>query len=114
MIKHPQQKVCEKYGVPYCPAEPSSKLGVADNVTQALLPINGLRHPETHLTNGWYIWAGETFSTEPDFFKPLHIEHIQEWCPLAERFLALPPGYRFLVSLDYEDVWFDRSLLDIV
>jgi hypothetical protein len=28
-------------------------------------------------------------------------------------YLALPPGWRFLIAPDYEDVWFDESLLHI-
>jgi hypothetical protein len=29
------------------------------------------------------------------------------------RFLGLPPGWRFLVAGDYEDVWEEQSLLDV-
>ena len=32
--------------------------------------------------------------------------------PDVLRFLALPPGGRFLVAGDYEDVWEDTSLLE--
>ena len=28
-------------------------------------------------------------------------------------YLALPPGWRFLLAPDYQDVWFDESLLDV-
>jgi hypothetical protein len=48
-----------------------------------------------------------------DFFLPLHASHIGEWCPLVEKFLGLPPGFRFLVTPDYADVWFDEALLRI-
>lgn len=88
-------------------------MGIALNVRDGLLPINRLRHPPKKDTNGWYIWAGEVLSDEGDFFKPLHIEHILDWCPQAEKFLALPPGWRFLITDDYEDVWFDETLLII-
>ncbi|MBD9437645.1 hypothetical protein IB223_16230 [Pseudoxanthomonas sp. PXM03] len=98
-------------------AEPSpptlgSKLGLAvGSLTTG--PIHGLRHPTSDEANGWYIWCGE-LSEADDFFSPLHVEHLAEYLPAAIEYLALPPGYRFLVDgADYEDVWFDASLLEV-
>jgi hypothetical protein len=92
---------------------PQSKVGIALNVKSGQLPINGLRHPVEGDSSGWYIWAGEELDSSPDFFKPLHVEHLHEWCPDAEKYLSLPPGWRFLIAGDYEDVWFDKSLLNV-
>src|SRR6266567_6634911 len=64
-------------------------------------------------TSGWYIWAGEQLSDDPDFFVPLHVEHLAMSCPAAIPYLALPPGWRFLVAPGYEDVWPDQSLLQV-
>ena len=87
-----------------------SKLGIALK-TIGKEPINGLRHKEENGTNGWYIWCGEKLSNDPDFFSPLHVEHIAEYLPLIIEYLALPPGYRFLTDgINYEDVWFDGEL----
>jgi hypothetical protein len=108
-----QMQICGRYEAKFDPATPNSKLGIALNVHEGLSPINGLRHPPINDTNGWYIWAGETLSTANDFFQPLHIEHIANWCPQIVKFLALPPGWRFLIAGDYEDVWFDKSLLQL-
>jgi hypothetical protein len=44
---------------------------------------------------------------------PLHVTHLQEWCPDAVRYLGLPPGWRFLTAKGYEDVWFDPDLLKV-
>lgn len=77
-----------------------------------LQPINGLRHLPEGDTTGWYIWAGEKMESDDDFFKPLHVEHLLDWCPDIKKYLGLPPGWRFLVAGDYEDVWYDESLLD--
>jgi hypothetical protein len=44
-------------------------------------PLNGLRHPPTADTTGWYIWAGSDFSEADDFFQPLHVQHLADWCP---------------------------------
>ena len=74
-------------------------------------PINGLRHEPVGDTNGWYIWAGPELSQDPDFFTPLHVHHLGEWCPQVLPYLALPPGSRFLIAEGYEDVWHDEALL---
>jgi len=50
---------------------------------------------------------------DPDFFVPLHVEHLDEWCPGAVKYLGLAPGWRFLFAEGYEDVWEDTELLDI-
>lgn len=106
-----QQRVCARYGVEFTPPSSQLKVGIARNVREGILPLNGLRHPPVGDTSGWYIWAGEEPSADPDFFVPLHIEHLPEWCPLVIPYLGLPPGWRFLVTDDYEDVWEDSSLL---
>ena|ERR1035441_3420738 len=108
-----QKGICEKYGTPFSPVSPELKVGIAQNVKAGLKPLNGLRHPPEGDTSGWYIWAGETLSTDPAFFVPVHIEHLAEWCPEALKYLGLPPGWRFLTAGDYEDVWEDKSLLDV-
>lgn len=112
-IEEIQRALCTDRGADFVPAPAESKLGIARNVREAVFPINGLRHPPVQDTNGWYIWAGEKLSGADDFFFPLHASHIGEWCPLVEKFLGLPPGFRFLVTPDYADVWFDEALLRI-
>lgn len=108
-----QQEVCNRYGADFVAAPPELKVGIARNVREGVLPINGLRHPPAGDTTGWYIWAGEELSDDPDFFVPLHVEHLGDWCPAVVRFLGLPPGWRFLVADEHEDVWEDPSLLNV-
>lgn len=108
-----QRDTCDRYEVEFVPAPRHLKVGIARNVREGILPINGLRHLPAGDTTGWYIWAGEELSDDPNFFVPLHVEHLVEWCPDALRFLGLPPGWRFLVAGEYEDVWEDASLLDV-
>ncbi|MCA9608752.1 MAG: hypothetical protein KC619_24280 [Myxococcales bacterium] len=85
-------------------------VGIARNVREGLLPINGLRIRPGGQTCGWYIWAGEEMSQADDFFVPLHVAHLDEWCPEVLPYLELPPGWRFLIAPGYEDVWFDPDL----
>jgi hypothetical protein len=108
-----QKLICEKYGSPFCASPLFLKVGISKNVRDGTWPINGLRHPLEGDTTGWYIWAGEEFSTHPDFFTPLHVEHLKDWCPIVLKYMGLAPGWRFLIADGYEDVWQDITLLDI-
>jgi hypothetical protein len=108
-----QETVCRRHGL-HCESPGAElKVGIARNVRDGIVPINGLRHRPVGDTSGWYIWAGEGEPSEdPEFFVPLHVAHMSEWCPDAVRFLGLPPGCRFLIAGDHEDVWQDPTLLD--
>ena len=108
-----QEALCSKYRVDGLGAPGDLKGGVARNVREGIEPINGLRHFPEGDTTGWYIWAGEDYSEDPDFFLPLHVSHLHEWCPEVMKFLALPPGWRFLKAGEYEDVWYDPDLLAV-
>lgn len=105
-----QEDVCRRFSISSVPCPPHSKVGIALNVRSKLLPINGLRLKAEGDTTGWYIWAGSEISQDPDFFLPLHVEHLIEWCPLVIPYLLLPIGWRFQIAPDYEDVWFDEEL----
>jgi hypothetical protein len=109
-ISDSQNKVCKKHNVAPTPSPYDSVCGVENLVLNNQYPIHGLRHPLEGQTNGWYLWSGD-YKTDEDFFKPVHVKHLVEQCPDVEKFLALPPGWRFLIDSDYVDVWFDGSLL---
>lgn len=113
MMSEEQLKICEKFGASPLEPRPHSKAGVAANVTRSAVPVNGLRHPPEGDASGWYLWAGEELSSDPEFFRPVHIEHLNEMRPEVVKYLALPPGWRFLIAGDYEDVWYDESLLNV-
>jgi hypothetical protein len=108
-----QKIMCAKLDVDFYPSPLNFKVGISLNMKEkGLFPLNGLRHPPIGDTTGWYFWAGEEMSDNPDFFSPLHVEHLKEWCPSVIKFLGLPPGFRFLIGKDkYEDIWKDESLL---
>ncbi|MHA3789131.1 immunity protein Imm33 domain-containing protein [Flavobacterium hauense] len=105
--------ICDKYNCEYLPLEENSIIGISRSVKEGLMPIHGLRHPIERNTSGWHIWSGD-YSENPNFFEPMHAYHLKEICPYIIKYLGLPPGYRFLITDDgYEDVWEDKSLLDI-
>ena len=114
LVVHEQKELCLKYGADFLISPLHHKIGISLNVKQGIMPVNGLRHPASGDTSGWYIWSGEEFSEDPQFFQPLHIEHINYWCPIILKYLGLAPGWRFLIANDgYEDVWKDDSLLNV-
>jgi hypothetical protein len=114
-IINKQKSICKKYGASYLEAPLDLKIGISENVKKGVEPIHGMRHFPQGGTTGWYIWAGD-YSDAPDFFKPLHINHLEEWNNHVIPFLGLEPGYRFLIAErgNYVDVWEDLSLLDVV
>ena len=108
-MSNDQRKVCERFGAKYTPPEASQKVGISlaslENV-----PLHAVRLPPENGTCGWYIYGGE-YSTDVNFYQPLHVAHLVERCPMIVPYLALPPGWRVLLAPDYEDVWFDGELL---
>jgi hypothetical protein len=112
-IQEEQRALCIRLGAKFAPASASSTLGISLNVRTDLLPLNGLRHPPANGSNGWFIWAGDVLEPREDFFVPLHLQHVGDWRREALKFLALPPGWRFLVADAHEDVWFDATLLEV-
>lgn len=107
-----QRQLCEEHGATFTAAPSHLKVGVALQ-TLHLQPLNGLRHAPEGDTTGWYLYGGEDEIPQDDeqFFQPLHVAHLEERCPQALPFLGLPPGYRFLLSGDTIDVWFDPQVL---
>jgi len=107
-----QAALCAKHAASGLAALPDQKVGLARDFSRQVLPLNGLRHPPEAGTTGWFIWSGEELSQSPDFFMPVHVAHLDALAPEVVPFLALPPGWRFLIAGEYEDVWFDPSLID--
>ncbi len=107
-----QEKICSQNGVELYPALSNQMIGVSDNFGDKSLTNHGLRHAPEKGTCGWYLWSGD-YSQADDFFKPMHVSHMESKFPNLVKFLGLPPGWRFLVGDDHEDIWFDASLLDL-
>jgi hypothetical protein len=105
-----QREVCQKYNSPLVQSDAHDILGFASR-TVGLVPMNGLRHPATASTTGWYLWFGEEFSEASDFFEPIHVSHVYEQYPETKALLGLAPGFRFLSAGTHLDVWFDEHLL---
>lgn len=107
-----QKEMCIKHGaIPY-PCHDNDLMNIAKE-TIGQLPINGLRRSASAGHCGWSIWCGAEQPTDnTHFFSELPASNIQRSLAEAYRFLALPPGYRFLIAGAYTKVWFDAALLE--
>jgi len=100
--------VCRDRGADCLPPELGSMVGIALH-TLDRLPIHGVRLPPTETTCGWYIHGGES-SDADDFYRPLCVEHLAEYCAFVLPLLALPPGWRFMADGEgFRDVWQDAD-----
>jgi hypothetical protein len=106
-----QRAICTQYGADFLEAPRNSKVGIAIGTLDGRQPLNALRHRPEGSTSGWYIWAGEEWSNAPDFFVPLHVGHLDRYCPDLLPFLGLGAGWRVLLAPGHTDVWFDSALL---
>ena len=105
-----QKGVCRQYGAEFVAAPVGMKVGISAAALRGEQPLHGLRHAPMGDTTGWYIWSG-AYSDDPDFFQPLHVEHLSDACPASIKFLGLAPGWRFLFADGHEDAWYDENLL---
>jgi hypothetical protein len=110
-----QQKICKKNGLDWNPVDREMMVAINNSLLKITNPINGLRHPEQGKIDGWYLWSGLEIPQENNnFFSPVCVDHLVDMKPIVLKYLGLPPGWRFQIDdQGYEDVWFDKTLLDI-
>jgi hypothetical protein len=108
-----QRRICRRYATDFVECLPDSKIGIARNARPGIWPLNGLRHPPEGGTSGWYVWAGDALSLDPDFFQSHRVSQVSELLPPIVPYLALPPGWRFVLAENHEDVWYDPELLQV-
>jgi hypothetical protein len=106
-----QRRTCRRYATDFVKSAADSRIGIARNARAGTWPLNGLRHRPEGNSCGWYVWAGETLSTDPDFFEPHYVSHLPALLPPVLPYLGLPPGWRFLLGENHEDAWYDPELL---
>lgn len=106
-----QRALCERFGAAFVPLADGAVVGRGRRGEGPI--VNGLRHPTTDGSTGWYLWRGEELPGDDDYFEPVCVDHLLNELPQAGDYLGLEPGSRFLLAPNYEDVWFDRTLLDV-
>ena len=77
------------------------------------IPIYGVRRVRAGGTCGWCFWGGDR-SDADDFFSPVHVDHIDDIIPSVLPYLALAPGFKFIIDKNgYEDVWYEPEEIKI-
>ena len=84
-----QKEACKKFGANFLQCAEFLKIGISKDFDPRQFPINGLRHPPSGDTTGWYIWSGEKYSEELDFFVPLHAKHLHDRCPSIVKYWSM-------------------------
>lgn len=99
-----QKRMCAKHRAPFFECSDADRAGIA-LVSLKIDPIYGARERNEDGTTSWYVWGGPC-SSAVDFFQPICAGHIRELLPEALPYLALPPGYKFIIDRNgFEDVW---------
>ena len=113
-----QAEVCERFAVR--PERPwaFSRCVVGRSVAPGTWPLFGFRArpvPERH-DCGWNIWAGHRDmrgAAEADGFEVVDVADVRTRNENASRYLALPPGWGFVLGADGdEDVYQDLDALE--
>ena len=108
-----QRETCRRFATDFLTSDGASKAGVSLDALNGKVPLHGMREPPEGSLSGWFLFAGPGEPSEDeDFYQPVHMSHFPDLFPGILRYLGLPPGWRFLVAPDYEDVWFDKNLLE--
>ena len=106
-----QKVICKKYKTDFVECSAELKCGVALQ-TIGKQPIYGVRYPIENGTTGWYIYCGE-YSSDDNFYQPVHTIHLNDELPDVLPYLGLPPGWSFIIDdKGYEDVWFDPQFIN--
>jgi hypothetical protein len=106
-----QRRTCRLYAADFVESAPDSGIRISADARPGAWPLNGLRYLPDGGGSGWYIWSGETLSPDPDFFEEHRVSDISALLPAILPYVGLPPGWRFLLAEDHEDVWYDAALL---
>ena len=97
-----KKKICGQYSSDFVLPDPGAKIGIAID-TLTTMPITGVRRTPENGTDGWYIWGGD-YSPAVEFYQSLHLSHIGEVAPQVVPYLALAPGFKFIIDNEgYED-----------
>jgi len=105
-----QTDVCKRFDASVTAVERNDIVCVA-LATLGETPLYGMRLLPIEGTTGWFFYAGEG-SDDEDFYQPLLVSDLITLLPEVWQFLALPPGFQFILDdRGVADVWRDASLL---
>jgi hypothetical protein len=111
-----QAEVCARYNVrPHRPTpSPLVRCVIARSLTDGAWPVYGARgHPDPERADcGWTIWCDELDMSDAARLEVVALPEVWDRNRSAWNYLALPPGWAFVIGPDgHEDVYEDPELL---
>ena len=102
-----QHLVCHQYGAEFKPPRPDKLTVISQGVLEGL-PVQGVRYPAPDHMSGWWITTDQ-YDGDINSLKNHHTYHVTAARPDLARYLALPEGFRFDLSVK-QDVWLDEKV----
>jgi hypothetical protein len=102
-----QQAICQQHGAEFKPPRPDKLTVISKGVLEGL-PVQGVRYPSPDPMSGWWITTGQ-YDGDANSLKREHTYHVTAARPDLAKYLALPEGFRFDLSVK-EDVWLDEKV----
>jgi hypothetical protein len=103
-----QKSTCRDYDLPE--VEPEGMVAVALD-TLGKFPICGecVVKEDDWEKISWYFYCGD-YSEKKDFYRPIHIEHLNDILPDALKFLRMPYGSGFVINSNGdEEIWIAKD-----
>jgi hypothetical protein len=105
-----QSEVCRELDTEFMPPYLDQKVASSVGVLEGELPVSGVRYEAPSHMSGWYLTT-ESYSGDVRDLRVDHLYHLTSRRPDVVRFLALPPGHRFEISVRGGRAYFDPEVL---
>lgn len=102
-----QHLICQQYGAEFKPPRPDKLTVISKGVLEGL-PVQGVRYPSPDHMSGWWITTDQ-YDGDINSLKNQHTYHVTAARPDLIKYLALPAGFRFDLSVK-DDVWLDEKV----
>lgn len=102
-----QHEVCRRFGAEFQPPRPDKLTVVSKGVLEGRA-VQGVRYPSPDHMSGWWITTDQ-YDGDTKSLKQEHTYHVTRARPELAKYLALPDGFRFDLSVK-EDVWKDEKI----
>lgn len=103
-----QHLICNRHKGEFKPPRPDKLTVISPGVLEGL-PVEGVRYPSPDHMSGWWLTTGQ-YDGNIQHLKNQHTYHVTAARPELAKYLALPEGFRFRVSPEGDDVWFDEKV----
>ena len=104
-----QLDVCHQFQARFSPPLADNLVVVSEGVLEGVRPVEGVRYPSKSPMSGWWLTT-DLYDGNVESLRTVHAHHLCESLRELAWFFALPFGYRFRLTAEGEDVWFDEGV----